>query len=286
VQVRLAYNVDHAKKIPVPPPPHTDIAEIERTGAETKAIAGVPDLMHHKYVIRDGTSVWTGSTNWTEDAWTREENVIVSLDSPELAAAYGRDFTDLWNKGVFNSGRVDTGDITVGNALVRPHFCPGRSRRLTHRVTGAVQRAEKRIRIASPVITSGPTLGALTEVAADKKVDISGVYDGTQMHEVFGQWATNGVSGWKIECFNTMIRNAPFGAKKSTPWAPGAVHDYMHAKVCVCDDVVFLGSYNFSHSGEENAENVLEIKDAALADQLATFIDAVHARYRASASSG
>ena len=28
-------------------------------------IAGVPDLMHHKYMVRDGESVWTGSTNFT-----------------------------------------------------------------------------------------------------------------------------------------------------------------------------------------------------------------------------
>ena len=36
----------------------------------------------------------------------------------------------------------------------------------------------------------------------------------------------------------------------------------MHAKVTVADDVVFLGSFNLSHSGEQNAENVLEIHDA------------------------
>ena len=279
--MRVAYNVDHAKPIAVPPPPHTDIGEIEATGAETKAIGGVPDLMHHKYVIRDGASVLTGSTNWTEDAWTREENVIIALDSSELAGAYTRDFEDLWTRGVLNSGRVDIDPIHSEGAEVRPHFCPGRSRRLTHRVTGAIKRAEHRIRIASPVITSGPILAALAEVATDKKIDIAGVYDGTQMHEVFGQWATNGVSGWKIDCFKTMIGAAPFGAKTSTKWAPGAVHDYMHAKVCVADDVVFVGSYNFSHSGEENAENVLEIKDATLAATMATFIDQTRARYPA-----
>jgi len=42
---------------------------------------------------------------------------------------------------------------------------------------------------------------------------------------------------------------------------------------------VFLGSFNLSHSGESNAENVLEIADAALADRLATFVDEVRATY-------
>jgi phosphatidylserine/phosphatidylglycerophosphate/cardiolipin synthase-like enzyme len=53
----------------------------------------------------------------------------------------------------------------------------------------------------------------------------------------------------------------------------------MHAKVTVADDVVFVGSFNLSHSGEENAENVLEIADAELAERLAGFVDDVRGRY-------
>ena len=55
----------------------------------------------------------------------------------------------------------------------------------------------------------------------------------------------------------------------------------MHAKVTVADDVVFCGSFNLSRSGERNAENMIEIEDAALADQLAAYVDAVRARYPA-----
>jgi phosphatidylserine/phosphatidylglycerophosphate/cardiolipin synthase-like enzyme len=49
--------------------------------------------------------------------------------------------------------------------------------------------------------------------------------------------------------------------------------------VTVVDDVVFAGSFNLSRSGEQNAENVLEIEDPKLADRLASFIDEVRARY-------
>jgi phosphatidylserine/phosphatidylglycerophosphate/cardiolipin synthase-like enzyme len=49
----------------------------------------------------------------------------------------------------------------------------------------------------------------------------------------------------------------------------------------VADDVVFAGSFNLSHSGEMNAENVLEIADGRLAGELAAFVDAVRARYPA-----
>ena len=53
----------------------------------------------------------------------------------------------------------------------------------------------------------------------------------------------------------------------------------MHAKLTVADDTVFAGSFNLSRSGERNAENVLEIEDAELADRLVAFVDEVRARY-------
>lgn len=52
----------------------------------------------------------------------------------------------------------------------------------------------------------------------------------------------------------------------------------MHAKVVVADDAVFAGSFNLSRSGEDNAENMLEIEDAAMADRLAAWIDRLRER--------
>ena len=84
---------------------------------------------------------------------------------------------------------------------------------------------------------------------------------------------------WKGRRCGSCSSAPTFTGKRSTPYAPGAVHDYMHAKVTVADDTVFIGSFNLSHSGETNAENVLEIADAALADRMAGFVDAIRARY-------
>ena len=78
-----------------------------------------------------------------------------------------------------------------------------------------------------------------------------------------------------------MIEEGGFTGKRSTPWAPGTVHDFMHAKVTVTDDTVFVGSFNLSRSGELNAENVLEIANAELADRLAAYVDDVRNRYGA-----
>jgi phosphatidylserine/phosphatidylglycerophosphate/cardiolipin synthase-like enzyme len=60
----------------------------------------------------------------------------------------------------------------------------------------------------------------------------------------------------------------------------------MHAKLTVADDTVFAGSYNLSRSGELNAENVLEVTDAALAERLAAYVDEVRTKYPRFAPSG
>ena len=278
VAVRLAYNLDHAKAAAVPPPPRTDPGAVETMPFPTAAIPGVPDLMHHKYVIRDAASVWTGSTNWTADSWTREENVVVTVDSPAVAARYREDFEQLWTtREVARSGKVDTAPVDG----MRAWFCPGRGEKLAHRIAKAIGSARRRVRIASPVITSAPILGTLAEVASDGKLDVAGVVDVTQIDEVLAQWHANGNADWKGPLLRTVLTRAPFSGKRSTPYAPGSVHDYMHAKVTVADDVVFAGSFNLSHSGELNAENVLELDDPQLADRLAAFVDETRARYPA-----
>jgi phosphatidylserine/phosphatidylglycerophosphate/cardiolipin synthase-like enzyme len=105
------------------------------------------------------------------------------------------------------------------------------------------------------------------------------VCDATQIRQVFQQWEGNPRSQWKAPLLRRAL--TVFTGKDSTPYAPGSVHDFMHAKVTVADDTVFVGSFNLSRSGETNAENVLEIADAALADRMAGWIDEVRARFPA-----
>jgi phosphatidylserine/phosphatidylglycerophosphate/cardiolipin synthase-like enzyme len=282
VAVRLAFNVDHERPIPVPPPPRGKATLIDTLDLPTKGIPGVPDLMHHKYVVRDGESVWTGSTNWTDDSWSREENVIVVVASEAVARAYTTDFEQLWESGnVAESGFVDPNPIHVGQARVRAWFAPGHGEAMATRIAHRIARAKRRVRVSSPVLTSGPILGALAETVSDGKVDVTGVVDATQMKGVYHQWKLNGNAAWKMPLIARVFGRAGFTGKESTPYGQGDVHDFMHAKITVADDLVFTGSFNLSHSGEVNAENVLEIRDAALADRLAGFIDQIHARYEA-----
>jgi phosphatidylserine/phosphatidylglycerophosphate/cardiolipin synthase-like enzyme len=282
VAVRVAYNLDFRAPIPVPPPPKSAPEDIERLSVPTKPIAGVPDLMHHKYAIRDRSIVWTGSTNWTDDSWSREENVIAVVESHELAHAFSLDFEQLWTAGnVEGTGTVEPRPVRVDGVEVRPWFCPGFGDALSHRIAKAIGRARRRVRVCSPVITAAPVLATLAQVIADGKVEVAGAVDQTQVEEVRDQWGPTGVSSWKLPLLRQVIGSGRFAGKRSTPWRPDAAHDYMHAKLTVADDAVFLGSFNLSHSGEQNAENVLEIHDPAMAERLAGFVDEIRARYPA-----
>jgi phosphatidylserine/phosphatidylglycerophosphate/cardiolipin synthase-like enzyme len=281
VRVRIAYNADHPERLTFPPPPRTKPELLEAMPFPTCGIPGIPDLMHHKYVVRDRESVWTGSMNWTTDSWTLQENVVLVVeDSPELAAEYAQNFDELWStRNVDASGHQDPRRLELDGREVRAWFTPGHGEELSHRIGQAIGRARKRVRIASPVITAGAVLGTLAEVAAERRVDLRGVIDRTQMEGVVYQWRTNGHSAWKIPILAAVLSNADFKGKHSTQYTPETPHDFMHAKVTVADDVVFAGSFNLSRSGEMNAENVVEVHDAELADRLATFIEAIRERY-------
>ena len=275
VRVRFVYNVSHANPIPVPPPPEPDVQLIATLPVEEQAIAGIPDLLHHKFVIRDGSSVWTGSVNWTDDSFSRQENVLAIVHSEAIAKAFEIDFDQLWDtRDVERTGFVDP----RWDHGVRVWFTPGHGEDTSARIAKLIRRAKRRVRICSPLITTGPVLGSLAQVIADGHVDVAGCVDSTQVRDVIHQWRMNENVSWKLPLLRQVIAG-PFTGKESTPYGNGTVHDFMHAKVCVCDDTVFVGSFNLSRSGEKNAENVLEIEDAAIAERLAGFVDAVRALY-------
>ena len=125
--------------------------------------------MHHKYVVRDRETIWTGSMNWSQDSWERQENVIAIVDSPELAHAYRLNFDELWDRRRDRLGHVEPRPVDVGGIEVRPWFTPEHGEALAHRIAKRIGQAKRRVRIASPVLSSGPILGTLAEVCSDRR---------------------------------------------------------------------------------------------------------------------
>jgi phosphatidylserine/phosphatidylglycerophosphate/cardiolipin synthase-like enzyme len=253
---------------------------------QAKAISGghnhMPRLMHHKYVIRDGrtpaAAVWSGSTNFTDDSWRLQENNILHIASPELCAYYETDFSELWARGdISTTGANDTGTVHVADSIVEVAFAPGEGMAIDHEVAHRVGAARSRIKICSMLITSGCILGALNDVLhIGRLAQYGGIFDRTQMESVFDQWQGTPAE-WKIGAFKQV--SAGLSGKRSTPYGPGTPHDFMHNKVLVIDDTVITGSFNLSHSATENAENILVIQDAVVADRYNAYIDHLIARY-------
>ena len=145
--------------------------------------------MHHKYVVRDREAVWTGSTNWTEDSWSREENVIAIVESASSRTpSRSTSSSSGHRRTVEGTGRVEPRPVDVGGITCgRGSAGARRGARAPDRE--AIGQARERVRIASPVITSGPILGTLAEVGSDGKVDVAGVVDDTQVDGVLFQWS-------------------------------------------------------------------------------------------------
>src|SRR5437763_6774428 len=81
-------------------------AFVQSLGYPWRRIAGMK-LMHSKFIVRDAQSVWTGSTNLTDDAFTLMENNIVIIDSAVMAGYYAEEFEQLWDKEDFdNTGNI------------------------------------------------------------------------------------------------------------------------------------------------------------------------------------
>jgi phosphatidylserine/phosphatidylglycerophosphate/cardiolipin synthase-like enzyme len=291
VAVRIAYDAGKLDQPSLaagadPAPPGT-AAFVHALGYPSRAITG-PKLMHDKYLCRDAglpaAAVWTGSANFTDDQWTRCDNNILTLTSAPLAAAYAHDFEQLWRTGAIgDSGDFDAPPVSLvyegQPAMTRVEFAPGRGPAIDDLVAHRVASAQRRVRVCSMLINSGALIGALTDLLLSGRVAVDGVYDRTQMESVYPQWQEVPSNLWKIPAVQQIITRTGLVGKISTPYTPEGVHDFMHNKILVVDDTVITGSYNFSRSAEMNAENILFIESAPLAETYSAYIDHLRAKY-------
>ena len=105
VATRLLYNVDSGRPSELHPPPRTRPEILAELPIDARPIPGIPDLMHHKYAVRDAEAVWAGSANWTIDSWTRQENVVAIVENAEIAARFRQNFEELWARPEVDQGR-------------------------------------------------------------------------------------------------------------------------------------------------------------------------------------
>jgi len=217
--------------------------------------AGVPivgdwpdGLMHDKFVIIDGTEVWTGSANFTSSGIYQDHNNFVRINSPELARLYTDEFEEMYLDRHFGpiaaSGGTGTGFL-IDDVPVHAYFAP--EDQVAARLVSLISSAKEHIYFLAFSFTSD-ALGDALRGQARHGITVQGVMDADQVRSNQGS---------EYDAFRqaglTVLADA----------SPGQ----MHHKVMIIDGaVVVTGSYNFTASAERrNDENLLVIEDADLA---------------------
>ncbi len=234
-------------------------------------------LMHDKFIVRDGASVWTGSGNFTNGGLLLQDNNFFIIDSPVVAAAYAKTFGDIAAPGhAASHTKGVTGvpiKVKVGNIPVSIFFstqvteAEGIETEVQARLKGA-----KKIRIIAMLISDK---GILASLLALKNKDIKGVLDPHEMKQVMKKKAGD-PSFWFANGDKRFVA-APSHAFNGK----GDKNDFMHNKVMIIDGkVVITGSYNFSENAELNDENMLIIESPAVAAAYDKYFNALFAQYQ------
>ncbi len=244
---------------------HRDRAPLRRVRE-----AGVPvvfdngsGLMHDKFCVIDGRTVWTGSVNVTANCFFRNDNHALLVVSPELAASYAAEFDEMFTRRMFGAGPclpTPHRAAVAGGVRIECLFSPddGVAEALRAFVRGARTRVDF---MAFSFTSEGLAEELAGRLAAG--VAVRGVF------ERRGAGSPSSRDEWL----------AVRGAEILLDGNPGA----MHHKVIVVDGAaVAAGSYNFSESAEKrNDENMLIVHDPGVAGQFLREMDRVAAAAKA-----
>jgi phosphatidylserine/phosphatidylglycerophosphate/cardiolipin synthase-like enzyme len=70
------------------------------------------DLLHHKFAVIDRQTVITGSQNWSAAANHTNDEVVLVIENPQIAAHFDREFERLYENAVLGipptlQGQID-----------------------------------------------------------------------------------------------------------------------------------------------------------------------------------
>lgn len=206
-------------------------------------------LMHDKFMIIDGTTVWTGSWNYSINDTYRNNNHAISLRIQRAVQAYQAEFDEMFIRGEFG-GRSTPNDppitFTQDGIPVQIYFAPEEG--AVPAIIDTIRGANSSIRFMAFSFTLDEVAQAIQQEAASG-VQVQGIFETTGSNTEFSELRP-------LFCAGLQVR------RDGNPFV-------LHHKVFIIDDErVVLGSFNFSASARDsNDENLLIIRDPALAAQ-------------------
>lgn len=207
---------------------------------------GRSPLMHDKFWLFDGHTVWTGSTNVTVSGMFEQNNNTIVIESPELATIYENQFKDMWS-GKFNAkspSTVDQQALTIAGTPVQVLFSP-EDKAISH-IIPYIQSATTSIRFMAFTYTQEDLGKAMIE-RKKAGVDVQGVFESTGSDTQYSQMVP-------LYCAKAPVRQDGNPA-------------FMHHKVIIIDGhILVTGSLNFTdNADQQNNENVIIIDNADIA---------------------
>jgi phosphatidylserine/phosphatidylglycerophosphate/cardiolipin synthase-like enzyme len=222
-------------------------AKLRRGGGQVKDDAGGA-LMHNKFWVFDDQTVWTGSANVTANDNFHNNNNVIVIQSQEVAAAYEREFAELWSGefGPTSPSTLSEQTVTVDGTRVEVLFAP--EDRVSSRLIPLVNGAQHSIRFMAFAFTH-ERLAAAVQARAKAGVDVKGIFETRDSDTEFSQLST-------LFCAGVDVR------QDGNP-------RMLHHKVFIVDDhTIVTGSFNFSENADRNNdENVVIITHPEIAAQ-------------------
>lgn len=204
-------------------------------------------LMHNKFWIFDGQTVWTGSTNITENGVYKQDNNTIVIQSPELAGIYEAEFQEMWDGefGPRSPSQIERQSVTVHGSPIQVVFT-SEDPAIELAIIPVVNSATQSIRFLAFSFTDYPLANAMIQRSQDG-VDVAGVFERVGSDTDSAELKT-------LYCAQVPVRRDGNGS-------------FMHSKVIVVDErYVITGSLNFSTNAEEsNDENVIIIDNPEIA---------------------
>ncbi len=241
----------------------TETDYLDESGVQALKNAGVPvvddqrdgALMHNKFMVLDGKSVWTGSMNFTENCAYRNDNHGVFIDDARIAANYAAKFQWMFEQRRFGAApskaaRIPNPLVTLADGSVVENYFSTHDR-IADRVTAKIGAAQRSVHFLAFSFTHDG-LGQAMLARASAGAEVKGVFERTQ--------ASGGYSEYQ------RFRAAP-GVEVYLDANPRN----MHHKVIILDgETTVAGSFNFSDGADrQNDENVVIIRNRSIARRFA-----------------
>ena len=213
------------------------------------------EIMHNKFMIVDGSAVWTGSTNISDTGTGGyNANIAAIFKSESVASTYSQEFEQMWS-GQFacNKQRHFAEVIKFPDAEVSIWFSP-QDRPLVDQVIPLIENAQDQIDIAVFYLTSEEVTNAIIEANA-RKVDVRVIVGATSAENASSK--------------HDVLRSAGVPLKIES-WG-----GKMHMKAASIDGrYLILGSMNWTNAGNgTNDENTVIIDSSNLSIEFSSFFN-------------